>query len=94
MRHVRQKYNSDLYKKASKVNKQREELPNSWGSDIEGRVIDKPRKLRGDRIDRLFFEEAGSNPVLKKTYIQGNALVEVMGNKIGTRFVWGTGGDV
>jgi hypothetical protein len=41
----------------------------------------------------LFFEEAGSNPVLKKTYIQGNALVEVMGNKIGTRFVWGTGGD-
>ena len=93
MRHVMQKYNSDIYKKASKVNKQREELPNSWGSDIEGRVIDKPRKLRGDRIDRLFFEEAGSNPVLKKTYIQGNALVEVMGNKIGTRFVWGTGGD-
>lgn len=91
MRHVRQKYNSDLYKKASKINKQREELPDSWGSDIEGKVVDKPRKLRGDRIDRLFFEEAGSNPVLKKTYIQGNALVEVMGNKIGTRFVWGTG---
>lgn len=93
MKHVRQKYNSDMYKKASKINKQREEIPGSWGSDIEGKVVDNPRKLRGDRIDRLFFEEAGSNPVLKKTYIQGNALVEVMGNKIGTRFVWGTGGD-
>ena len=93
MKHVRQKYNSDMYKKASKINKQREELPNSWGSDIQGKVIDNPRKLRGDRVDRLFFEEAGSNPVLKKTYLQGDALVSVLGNKIGTRFVWGTGGD-
>lgn len=93
MKHVRQKYNSDMHKKASKVNRQREELPSSWNSDIEGKVVDDPRKLRGQRISRLFFEEAGSNPVLKKTFIQGNALVEVMGRKIGTRFVWGTGGD-
>ena len=39
------------------------------------------------------FEEAGSNPVLKKTYIQGRALVEVMGRRVGTRFSYGTGGD-
>lgn len=93
MKHVRQKYNSTRYKKASKINKQREELPNSWNSDIVGQVIDNPRKLRGDRIDRLFFEESGSNPQLVKSYLQGNALVEVLGSKVGTRFVWGTGGD-
>lgn len=93
MKHVRQKYNSERHKKASKINKQREELPDSWGSDIEGQVVDNPRKLRGDRIDRLFFEESGSNPCLVKTYLQGEALVNVLGDKIGTRFVWGTGGD-
>lgn len=93
MRHVRQKYNDAYHKKASKINKQREEIPTSWGSDIQGVVVDDPRKLRGDRIDLLFFEEAGSNPVLKKTYIQGRALVEVMGNRVGTRFTYGTGGD-
>ena len=54
MRHVRQKYNDAYHKKASKINKQREELPSSWGSDIQGIVCDDPRKLRGDRIDLLF----------------------------------------
>lgn len=93
MKHVRQKYNSERHKKASKINKQREEISTSWGSDIEGLVVDKPRKLRGDRIDRLFLEESGSNPILLKTYLQGEALITVMGNRIGTRFVWGTGGD-
>lgn len=93
MRHVRQKHNSERWKKASKINRQREELPDSWNSDIVGQVIDNPRKLRGDRIDRLFFEESGSNPCIVKTYLQGNALVEVLGEKVGTRFVWGTGGD-
>lgn len=91
MRHVRLKYNSDSHKKASKLNKQREEY--GWGSDILGLICDSPRKLRGDRVERLFFEEAGSNPVLLKTYIQSTALVEILGNKFGTRFVWGTGGD-
>lgn len=93
MKHVRQKHNDSYHKKASKINKQREELPTSWGSDIQGIIVDNPRKLRGDRIDLLFFEEAGSNPVLTKTYIQGRALVEVMGNRIGCRFTYGTGGD-
>lgn len=91
MRHVRQRYNNDMHKKASKLNKQREEY--GWKSDILGIVVDNPNKLRGERVDRLFFEEAGSNPALLKTYIQANALVEILGNKFGTRFVWGTGGD-
>lgn len=94
MRHVRQKVNTAYHKRASKINKQREELPNSWGADIEGIVVDDANKLRGDRIDMLFFEEAGSNPILKETWIKGNALVVVGGNKIGTRIAFGTGGDV
>ena len=89
MRHVRQKYNNDMHKKASKLNKQREEY--GWGSDILGIVADNPNKLRGERVDRLFLEESGSDPVLVKKYIQANALVEILGNKFGTRFAWGTG---
>lgn len=54
MKHVRQKHNDAYHKKASKINKQREELPTSWGSDIQGIIVDNPRKLRGDRIDLLF----------------------------------------
>lgn len=91
MRHVRQKYNSDYHKRASKLNKQREE--SGFMSEILGIAADIPRKLRGDRADRLFFEEAGSNPVLIKTYLQSKALVEISGRKFGTRLVWGTGGD-
>lgn len=62
-------------------------------SEIKGIVVDDPRKLRGRRIDRLIYEEAGSNPKLIDTYVKGNALVEINGNKIGTRVVFGTGGD-
>jgi hypothetical protein len=91
LRHLRQRYNSDNHKRASLLNKQREE--SGFMSEILGIVADIPRKLRGDRADRLFFEEAGSNPVLVKTYMQSKALVEILGRKFGTRFVWGTGGD-
>jgi hypothetical protein len=30
-------------------------------SEIEGIVADNPRKIRGDRTERLIYEEAGSN---------------------------------
>lgn len=87
MKHLRQKYNSDTHKRASKLNKQREEF--GFMSEILGIIADNPRKLRGDRVERVFFEEAGSNPVLKKTYLQSEPLVEILGKKFGTRFVWG-----
>lgn len=53
-----------------------------------------PRKLRGKRCRRLFYEEAGSDPILKKKWDQGEALVTVTGRKVGTRLAWGTGGDM
>lgn len=58
-------------------------------SEIEGVVADNPRKVRGERCERLIFEEAGSNPQLIKSWIQGNALVELGGKKIGIRLCGG-----
>jgi len=63
-------------------------------AEIEGVVADSPEKIRGDRVERLFFEEAGSDKVLKEKYTQGEALITVLGgDRIGTRILWGTGGD-
>ena len=63
-------------------------------SEIEGIVADSPEKIRGDRCERLLFEEAGSDKILKEKYLQGEALITVLGGeRVGTRIVWGTGGD-
>lgn len=88
---VRMYKNTDMHKRASKKNKENQEFGHM--SEIEGRVADNPQKIRGDRVERLFFEEIGSNKVFAKSYLQGEALVTVMGRKIGTRIAWGTGGD-
>lgn len=62
-------------------------------SDIVGFVVDVPRKLRGDRVDRLFFEESGSNPILVKYPTSSTALRRfwVINSELDS--VWGTGGD-
>lgn len=90
-RRIRMVKNTDMHKRASKKDKEGREFGHM--SDIEGRVVDNPQKLRGDRVERLFLEEIGSNKVFKKTFLQGEALITVMGKKIGTRLAWGTGGD-
>ena len=92
MRRVRQKLNNKREKRASIVSRSGEERGRM--SQITGIVADKPENVRGDRLDRLFFEEAGSDKVLMTKYIQSRPLVEIQGNKVGTRFVWGTGGDM
>lgn len=90
-RRLRQNINQSFYKQASKKNTSGE--VSGHMAEIKGIVVDNARKLRGRRIDRLIYEEAGSNPILKNTYIKGEALVELSGKKIGTRVVFGTGGD-
>lgn len=65
------------------------ETETGWKSMIEGIVADKPSKVRGDRVDLLVFEEAGSNPVLRTSYIQGKALVFLGGSRFGIRVVGG-----
>ena len=92
---LRQVLDKQMVKKASyykMVNGQKVE--DGWMSMIEAIVADNDRKIRGDRVDLLVYEEAGSNPVLRKSYIKGNALVEIGGNRFGIRVVGGTGGDI
>lgn len=87
-RHVRQKYDSAMLKKASKVDTDGNE--SGWGSVIQGMVSDKPEKLRGKRCYSLYYEESGNHARLEDTYVQGRALVVINGIRVGCRFVFGT----
>ena len=91
LRHVRQKINNDDTKRASKIS--RDGTESGWMSEIHTIVADKPGKIRGDRTDRLIYEEAGSNPILSASWIQGDSLVELGGQHFGTKIGLGTGGD-
>jgi hypothetical protein len=91
MRRIRQKIDTIWHKKASKVDDKKTESGHM--AEILGKVVDAPRKLRGGRYERIFFEESGSDPILITKWNQAEALVKILGKKIGTRFAWGTGGD-
>lgn len=65
-----------------------------WGSQIQGIIVDKPGKLRGDRTDVLMFEEVGLWPNFTKAYTQADALVGQIGAQFGIRLLGGTGGEV
>ena len=89
---VRMVINKATYKRASKKNTDGDESGHM--AEIEGIVVDSPEKMRGDRTERLFMEESGSNKVFTKSYLQAEALITVLGgDRVGTRFAWGTGGD-
>lgn len=90
-KHLRQAVNTATQKKASK--KDREGNESGFGSMITGIVADKPSKVRGDRAEMLLYEEVGSDPVLIKKWIQGDALIIVGGSRIGFKIGYGTGGD-
>lgn len=78
--------NTDMHKKASK--KKKDGTEEGHMSEIEGIVADSAEKIRGDRTERLLFEEAGSDKILKKKYTQGEALITVLGgDRVGTRIV-------
>ncbi len=80
-------------KKKSGVEEKTTRIEKGWLSEVEGIIADKPRKVRGDRIDVLFFEEFGSFPKSLESFITGDALVHVNGVKIGIKVGFGTGGD-
>lgn len=88
---VRMVADTILHKRASKRNKDGEECGHM--SEVEGIIADKASKIRGDRCERLFYEEIGSDPIFKRKWIQGEALVTTLDDKMGTRIGWGTGGD-
>lgn len=88
-RHLRMRIDTAMKKKASKIDKDKNET--GWGSIVEGITADKPRKLRGARVYNLIFEEAGSFKTLVDTYIESRALVFVGGSyRIGCRTIQGT----
>ena len=70
-----------------------QKIETGFGSQIEGIIVDKDRKMRGDRVSFLFLEEAGSNPILERSFIKAEELCTVGGNKIGVIGAAGTGGD-
>lgn len=89
---VRMVVNTNTFKRASKKDKYG--IESGRMAEIEGVIADTADKVRGDRTERLLFEEAGADPELKKKYIQGEALVTVLGgNRVGIRICWGTGGS-
>ena len=93
-RHLRQKKDQDLHKRASMVDKKGNE--SGYRSEIIGRVIDHPRKVRGARTGsngKVYFEEGGSFPNLKDAVIATRPLVEQGGVTTGQILVWGTGGE-
>ena len=91
---LRQVINTATKKRASHykvVNGQK--IETGFMSQVEGIVVDKDRKMRGDRVGFLFLEESGSNPILERSFIKAEELVTVGGNKIGIIAAVGTGGD-
>ena len=91
LRHVRQKVNNNETKRASKITREGQEF--GWMSQINTIVADNPNKIRGHRVDRLVYEEAGSSKQLIKAWIQGAALTQLGGIHFGSRIFLGTGGD-
>ena len=83
------------YKKRASYYKivQGQKIEDGWKSQIEGIVADDDSKIRGDRVDLLVLEEAGSNPKFRRSFIKGEALVSLGGNKFGIILAGGTGGD-
>lgn len=90
-RHLRQKKDNELHKRASYLNPLNQAEVKT-GGEIIGRVIDYTKKLRGAR-GRVYFEEGGSFPNLLDAWIAARALVEQGGSVFGQMLTWGTGGE-
>ena len=85
----------ELHKKSGfqkKVNGQFEDQ--GFKSEVIGINGSKPSNIRGDRVDLLIFDEAGSWPNLTTAIIQGQELCEVQGVPRGIMLYGGTGGDM
>ena len=64
-----------------------------WLSVVKGINGSKPSNIRGDRVDLLIYDEAGSWPDLTTAVVQGQELCEVQGVPRGIMLFGGTGGD-
>lgn len=90
-KHLRQYKDQDLHKRASYFNAEFE-VEKRTGGEIQGAVVDHPRKLRGAR-GYVNFEEGGSFPNLVEAWMTAKDLAEQGGVKFAMMCVWGTGGE-
>lgn len=90
-KHLRQYKDQDLHKRASYYNYDTG-TEKRTGGEIQGAVVDHPRKLRGAR-GYVNFEEGGSFPNLVEAWMTAKDLAEQGGVKFAMMCVWGTGGE-
>lgn len=81
-------------KSGFQIKKEGQFVDSGWQSVVKGILADKPSKIRGDRVDLLIYDEAGSWNDLTTAVVQGRALCEVQGVIRGIQVYGGTGGDV
>lgn len=72
---------------------QGQKVPSGFQSQVVGINGSDPGNIRGDRVELLIYDEAGSWPDLTTAVIQGQELVEVQGIPRGIMLFGGTGGD-
>ena len=89
MRHARLVVNNNETKRASL--KTVDGIEYGFGSQITTIVAENSNKIRGSRVDRLIYDEVGSNAVLTDSWIKGDALVSLGGKRFGVKFAIGTG---
>lgn len=90
-KHLRQYKDQDLYKKASYMDPETG-VEIKTGGEIQGAVIDNPRKVRGARGE-VNWEEFGSFPNGEDAWMTAVALGEQGGVKFAMQTAWGTGGE-
>lgn len=83
---LRQVKNDQYEKRAShwETDNNGNKIEKGWMSSIRGVVADSPDKIRGDRVELIILEEAGSWAGLMKAFIQAEALITVGGQQIGS----------
>lgn len=90
-KHLRQKKDQDLFKKASYIDPETGDEVLT-GGQIQGAVVDNPRKVRGAR-GHVNWEEFGSFPDGEDAWMTAVALAEQGGTKFAMQTAWGTGGE-
>lgn len=90
-KHLRQYKDQDLHKRASFQDPDTG-VEVKTGAEIQGAVVDNPRKLRGAR-GFVNFEEAGSFPNLLTSWLTAVDLAQQGGIAFAMMSAWGTGGE-
>lgn len=91
---LRQLEDSALTKKSGRwENINGQKVASGFQSTVAGVNGSDPGNIRGDRVDLIIYDEAGSWPELTTAIIQGQELVEVQGIPRGIMMFGGTGGD-